>query len=241
MARKTLSLELEGEVSLPDLAAAITALQGIADALGNRVAPGTRIRWVVQDLEAGSARAEAVGVFEDADADNDDAIFDQIISELERNARASESLQPVDPALQSQFDQLTAMVNGHVTGVRIGGDERYELKSPDPGELPRLVVLADRVSDLGEVTGRVEAMNAHRGNWFALYEPVHGKRVRVNVPAHMVEEMDDAWLRLVTVAGTVTRDAYGHPISVRDLMRITVHDDPEPGAWRRAIAAAEDR
>jgi hypothetical protein len=237
VARKTLSLELDGEVSLQDLADAIDALQGIADALGKRVAPNVPIRWVVQDLEAGSARAEAVGTFADDSGQHDETVFDEIIRELERNARAAEAHLPVDPELERRFAQLTTMVNGHITGVRIGGDERYELTAPN--EKPLLYVLPDRISDIGEVTGRVEAMNAHGRNHFSLFEQVHGKRVKVSVPAEQVSQMEQAWLRMVTVRGVVTRDANGHPISVTDLADITIHDDPKRGAWRRAIAAGD--
>lgn len=235
MARKTLSLELEGDVSLAELAVAVSTLQEMADTLGTRVAPHARIRWVVKDLEAGSARAEAVGVLEDPQGD--DSIVDAVIGELEENARASEAHQPVDPAIQVQFERLTSMINGHVKAVHIGGDERFALQPS--GVSPGTYSLPARVRDFGEVTGRVEAMHAHSGNWFSLYELLHGKRVKVTVPVDRVSEMDTWWRQIVTVSGVVTRDADGRPVSVADLQRVTVHEPPPAGAWRRAIAAGD--
>lgn len=236
MARKTLSLELEGDVSLAELAEAVAALQEMADTLGARVAPNARIRWVVKDLEAGSARAEAIGILEN-DPQGDDSVVDAIITELEHNAQASEAHQPVDPSIQIQFERLTSIINGHVTAVRIGGEERFALQ---PSDAPRpITALPARVRDIGEVTGRVEAMHAHSGNWFSLYELLHGKRVKVAVPADLVPRMDDWWRQIVTVRGVVTRDATGHPISVADLRDVTVHEPPAAGTWRRAIAAGD--
>lgn len=235
MARKTLSLELDGEVSLADLAVAVAALQALADELSARIAPSAAIRWIVKDLEAGSARAEAVGVLDDPNVD--DSIVDAIITELEENARASEAHLPVDPAIQEQFELLTGMINGHVTAVRIGGEERFALRPTDaPAPMSALTA---RVRDLGEVTGRVQAMHAHSGNWFSLYDLLHGRRVKVTVPAELVPEMDLWWRQLVTVSGIVTRDADGHPVSVAELRRVEVHEPPGAGTWRRAISAGD--
>jgi hypothetical protein len=230
MARTTLSLELEGEVTLADLAQAIQTVQRMADLVSDRVAHGATVRWVVRDLEAGSARAEAVGVYED------ETVVDRIIEEIEESAKASEFMRPGDPALQAEIDQLTAMVNGSITAIRLGGTERYELRPQAVGVMPLMVVASDRSSDLGEVSGRVEAMNSHDARWFNVYDLIDNKRVRCTLSQALEGQMKDIWQRLVTVEGRVQRDAVsGRPLAVTEVTNITIHDEPDPGAWRSAI------
>src|SRR5690349_11179844 len=64
MPDNTLTLYLAGDVSLTQFAEAIRHFTNLVDLLSREVAADTKIDWIVEDLQAGSALASVAGVSE---------------------------------------------------------------------------------------------------------------------------------------------------------------------------------
>ncbi|MFV2045174.1 MAG: hypothetical protein ACC700_18310, partial [Anaerolineales bacterium] len=57
----TLTIAVNGEVSLLEFSSAIDAFKGLVDALSNEIAREAEIDWFIEDLSAGSAVATVRG------------------------------------------------------------------------------------------------------------------------------------------------------------------------------------
>lgn len=231
----TVTLVLDGKVTLPDFAAAVAHFNGLISALGSEVAGGAVIEWQVVSLQTSSAiatakgfgMAQAVGIVVSA--------YELVGDSLEKNQPI-----PYGPRVAREARGIAALINGNIESVRFETEQRDVLvrhrfeeidAGPPLGVLPKVTI--------GAVEGEVETLSKHGGLRFTLYDTLHHKAVSCYLRPGSEEIMRDAWGKRVVVVGRVTRDpATGRPLSVRDVAQVSVVEPGKPGDWLMAIGAA---
>lgn len=114
--------------------------------------------------------------------------------------------------------------------------------APAPGrkELVGAAPLASEVvaASYGAVRGRVETLSSHDGLRFTLYDLLTNRAITCYMQPGREETMREAWEKLAIVEGLVRRDpATGQPTTIRQVTRIEIIPEIEPGGWRQAIGS----
>jgi hypothetical protein len=237
MAKDTVSLALEGEVSLEQFAVAVQRFQELIRSLSREVIPDrpSQARWVIDFLDAGSAALAARGV--GGRPGEVEAVIDAV--DLLASAAELQRPLPFSEATHVKVEQLTALLNGAISELRLGAaDKSYVITAPDSQNIPPMVGSNLPMETIGAVTGRVETL-AHRTMRFSLYELLEDKRVDCFLRQGQEPLVANVWGKLAVVEGLVKRDARsGKPVSVRDISAVQSFDDPEPGRWRSSAGIA---
>lgn len=236
----TLTLALEGEVVLDAFAAATTAFQRLVAALTEELAAGGAVRWIIEDLAAGSAVTTARGIAERDEARVGIVAVTHAYLEVgraleghrpipysqrvDREARAIASVLARVEAIRFETAVDEAVLsNGSVEGVR---QTAFPL-----GEAP------PRRRALGAVRGRIQTLSSRGGLRFTLYDALNNRAVSCYLAEGQEELMRHAWDQAAVVEGLVTRDAHGRPLSVRQVSAVRVLEEARPDAYLRAKGA----
>lgn len=231
----TITLILEGTVTLPDFSAALSNLNGLVAALAREAAAGASIEWQVSSLQTSSAiatakgvgAAQAVGIVVEA--------YTRVADSLEKN-------QPIpygqDVARHSRA--IAGLINGKIESVRFETQEREVLighRFQEEATTPPSALMPAHA--IGAVEGLVETLSRHGGLRFTLYDTLFRKAVSCYLREGYEEIMREAWSKRVIVVGKVSRDpATGRPLSVRDVTQVRIVQEGKPGDWMEAIGAA---
>ncbi len=239
MAKDTITLALNGDVTINDFSNAIREFSNLVKGISIDVASGKNIEWVVVDLEAGSATATIKGVVEDAeDIIEVEKCVDEYI-EIGRCLRERKSLNNYSSVTQKAANNLSKIMNGRITSVRFENPE-------DDVELFKIPEIEEEVGQLtvlehvrGAVKGRVDSMTKHTHLRFTLYDLLDNRAIPCYLVPDSIEIMREAWGKIVLVEGIVHRDPdSGRATTVRNVHNIKIIRELERGAWRKAIGAA---
>lgn len=233
MPKDTLTLVLDGQVTLSDFAAALNRFSRLISALEDEVAHGREISWTVESLEAGSAIATVKGAVRDA---HDAPYIEKVVAAYETTGRALQggSVIPFRSRVKTSAEELAAVIGGSVRGIRFEtADMEAEVqRTPAGSDEPR-----EQVPAIGAVTGKVQTMSSRNGLRFTIWEIGSDKAVSCYLRAGMEEKMRDAWGKIATVHGAVSRDTQGRPSTVRDVNDVSVLDSDEQLDYRAAFGA----
>ena len=225
MTKTTLTFEMGGEVDIIRLKEGITAFNRLLSAL----TAGTKINWIVEDLQPGSAAITVSG-----EADNPikiEGIVDQfgaIGRALERREGITYSRRITDAA--NAIKKLAGSVE-YVRFATVDADFTIHGNGMSLTQPPA-------TSALGAVTGRVQTLSNRAGLRFNLYDTVRDKAVACYLAQGQEEIMREAWGRRARVSGRVSREtATGQPIAIRQIADVEVLEDGIPGSYRRARGA----
>lgn len=227
MDNHTLTLALGGPVEIGQFQEGITRFQRLVSAL----TPRSGVKWVVADLQAGSATitlaAETEVAADAAKAKQVVAAFDNIGKALE----SSSTLAYNRPAQQAVAGlQALAHTMEYVRLETPSGD--YIVPGKDAAAVPALKI------SIGAITGRVQTLTNRGGLRFKLYDHIHDKAVACYLQSGQEELMRAAWGRRARVSGTVSRDGkLGLPVAVRQILKVEVLPEPTPGSYQRARGA----
>ena len=162
MAADTLTLALNGRVSLADFASATVKLQRLVVGLAKQITPGATVEWEIADLQEGSAITTIRG--ETAKLDALDAIVTgyEFVGECLRNAKVI----PYGPAVAKPANGIAALLNGHITSLR------FETANKDVTIASNSTKLKSPTTTLayGMVEGRVQTLTSRAGLRFTLYD-----------------------------------------------------------------------
>ena len=228
MPSSTVTLALEGEVSLADFAEAMRRWRELLDALAAQVSRAP-IEWIVESLESGSAEATARG--ESAETE-----------EVERTVHAyyivGQAMQdrkpiPYSPRVIRPAQALGKILNGRVTSLRFETpDETARVVSTTARPAPALL------SAYGAVEGRVQTLTSRRGLRFTLFDALTDRAVTCYLGEGQEELMRTAWGARAVVEGLVGRDpTTGHPATIRNVSNVRVVEEVPPGTYRLARGA----
>ena len=232
MADNTVTLAIDGEVTLALFASAVSDLSVLMEHLTTFVVREADIQWVIEHLDGGSAvvtaRAEGADMMEARGVT--EAYLDI--------GRAIASGQSLDypGQINSRARKLVALTSERIPSIRFENSEadvviehnkNYALQTagldaPDP-------------SLYGAVEGVVQTLSNRHGLRFALYDSVFDKAVSCYLESGQEDIMRNAWGRRAIVEGIVNRNADdGRPLSVRRISHVELVTDYPPGSYRLA-------
>jgi hypothetical protein len=234
----TLTLVLDGTVTLDEFAHAVSDLRGLVGALADEVAPESRIIWLIEDLSSGSAistirgrgRPQAVGSVVGA--------YERVGAALER----AEAI-PFSTRVQKHAVAISELLNGRGRGgiesIRFEtarADATIRHPSTAGAGMSGVAEVARKYPGaLGAVEGIVETLSSRGGLRFTLYDMVHNKPVSCYLKPGYEEIMRELWGKRAMVTGNVNRDALsGRPISIRQVTEALAVTERNVGDWRKA-------
>ena len=234
----TVTLALQGDVSLDDLAKALSGFRDLVTSLTDEVDASRSVRWLVQNLEVGSAIATARG---DVSREEDRPKVVEVIRRYERVGRALESGEPIpfsERARRSAQEIVRVIDGGRVRAVRFEtAVEDHEISATSAaGSAAGQLGPKSLEPVLGAVRGRVQSISNRGTLRFTLYDLIEDRAVSCYLDAGMQESMRDAWGKTAIVEGMVRRDrATGRATVVRSIARVTVLPDGRPKGYREVI------
>lgn len=233
MARDDLTLTLDGDVSIHDFATAISALDRLIKSLTEAIADDkSTIRWVVTELEAGSATTTLTGY---AESQQDVQGVIAAYSIVGRALSTGGAI-PYSEKVRREAQKIMSVLGGEVSSITFDTtDERTTVLPELKGH--REVKTS---TSFGAVEGRVQTLSNRAGVKFTLFDAIHDKPVQCYLETERQDELRDLWGKRVLVEGMVTRNARtGHPFNIRQISFIEVLPIIEPGTFREARGVLE--
>lgn len=216
-AENGVSLMLEGEVSLDELAIAARALKTIVAGLAKESEPGESIQWFVGDLKKSSVDITAAGYAETAAGMRAVRATHDRWEDFGEDVRAGR-IDRYSPSVRHAVNDLRRMLNGRIPGMRF----RRAEQPPTDGvrivaEPPRIIPpSAVMLQSFGVLRGKVVGLSQRGGGPVLVIEvPVWGTGVVCHVPKEDIDSLGEHWNKYVAVRGIITRESYtGRPISI---------------------------
>lgn len=222
MAPDTITLMLEGDVTLETFATAVKSLDSLIGAL--TVGEGGGIEWKVEDLQPGSALATIKGYSPHAErVERVVRGYSDVGRALRENVQIHRGRKISGPAMK-----LGRLVGDGVKRVRFETQEETVVLHHPPARRPRA---ADNVVSLpgngtvvafGAVEGEVQTLTKRNVLRFTLYDALNDRPVSCYLQSGQEDLMREVWGKHAIVEGLVNRDPTdGHPIAVRQVSKIT--------------------
>ncbi len=237
MAKNTVTLTLEGErLEQDDFVQGAILFRDLVRALSKQHARGKSIRWMLDELQRGSAVTVVRGV----ETKGDFVAVENVIRGYEHVGRAMKlgHVESLPRLTRRPVRGLMNLINGHVTSIKLETESQSFLIGPEQAENS-----PETTSSYGEIRGLVEAMSKRRTLRFALYDVNYDVPVSCYLKPGNEEIMRKVWGKTASVRGIVIRDtATGAPLAVRDIESVRNLEDEEKNLrhFREALGAVED-
>lgn len=222
----TLTLTLNGDVSLEDFANAMANFNKLVQGLTSELARNSSIEWVIESLQNGSATATIRG-----DTDQPDAL-EPIITAYSKvgNALKDQKIIPF-PSVQEPALNLTKLLNGKITFILFGtATEDIIIESHYKSGHPVKLIYA-----YGRLKGIIQTLSMRHGVHFTLYDTLFDRPISGYLKEEQRELVREYWGKKVYVSGKICREPdTGKPLNIRDISEIAPVDG-RPGGFRRAI------
>ena len=231
MAPDTITLMLEGEVSLEAFATALKSLSSLVNAL--TIEEGGGIEWTVEDLQPGSALATVKG--RSSRPERVERVvrdYNSVGRALQENIQIQRGPQVSRPALK-----LGRLVGNGVRRIRFETSEETTVISKRPSsrrrQAPPLEIATVEIATvqgsgtsmsvaLGAVEGEVQTLTKRNTLRFTLYDVLSDRAVSCYLQEGQEDIMREVWGKQALVEGRVSRDPTdGHPIAVRQVRKVT--------------------
>jgi hypothetical protein len=232
VADDTITLALDGNVSLSEFAEAIRRFDSLVQALA-RAEKAKHVRWFVADLEMSSTIATARGVA--APDQPEEVVRDEVKRMVAGYLRVGLSLEQGEPIPYAQdvvkeAEAITAVLNENVRTVRF---ETAQSEALIAAPAARPETITEKQTSYGAVEGRVQTLTSRGGLRFTLYDTLYDKAVSCYLAEGHEDEMRDVWGRRAVVEGVVSRDAKsGRPLAVRGITTVEMLPEVAPGKYR---------
>jgi hypothetical protein len=223
----TLTLTLDGEVTLDALARMTLGFRDLVLALSKEVSPKDSIQWLLDDLSFGSASASVRGEGSDPKA------IESVVGAFSvvGHALAQDRVVPYSPRVRKQAQVLKEIINDKVTAIRFETAEDTAIVSASSdSETRRQTVIA-----LGTVEGRIQTLTSRNALRFIMYDSLFDRPVSCYLNEDQRDLMRSVWDQHARVEGWITRDAdTGRPLSVRQIRSIVAVDEAPRGSYLHA-------
>lgn len=234
----TITLALSGEsVSLEDFAHSIERLYNLVKGLSAEQG-GEQIDWIISDLQISSAVATVKGLGTPERVERVVRAYTNV-----GDALAEGRVIPFSPRVQKSASALTKVLKRRVEGIRFETAEREIIirRSIDKqtGKILPLhhgfpLAPQSPYSAFGSIEGRIQTLTNRGELRFTLYDLLHDKAVSCYLREGQEDIMRDAWGKLASVAGVISRDPItGRPLSVRQVSDVIIRPDAK-GSYRDA-------
>lgn len=238
MPKDTVTLVLNGEVSLRDFSEAIGGLLALVGGLQKEIAGQANIEWLIDSLDAGSAIATVRGVSENETQAKDVERIVDAYGNVGLAIRTGKQFSH-SPAVKTAAMRILRLVNGRIKSVRFEtADLDVEFSAEArPSDEARLAGGPEEA--FGAVRGRVQSMTSRGQLRFSLYDLIDDRAISCYLMVGSEDLMREAWGKLVVVEGVVRRDPEtGRATTVRKVAKIQIIQEGRPGDYREAIGAA---
>lgn len=223
MAGNTLTFEIGGKVDIRQFHEGITRFHRLVSVLTGRQ---VGIRWVVEDLQPGSAVITLQG-----ESDIPSKV-EKIVYDYDNIGRALEFGESLNyrPQVKQAAERIKLFAQS-VEYIRFGtASKDYTIL----GDGIALLHQALSVS-IGAVSGRVQTLSNRGSLRFNLYDTIHDKAVACYLQTGQEELMREAWGRRARVSGRVSRESdTGRPVAIRRILDVEILEDISPGSYRLA-------
>jgi hypothetical protein len=234
MPSDTVTLRLNGEVTLSDFSKAMSGFNALIKALTETV--GGPIEWVIADLDWSSAITTAQGKAEDPSR------VARAVGAYATVGKAAETDTPIpySKTVQTATGAILSVLNGGPQGVNAIDFETAETESTvrvRPETTAKLVrAIQPR---FGAAIGRVQTLTNRGSLRFTLYDLLHDKAISCYLAEGREASMRDVWGKIATVEGVLTRDeATGRVKSIRQVSRVTPQEEGSPDGYLAARGAS---
>lgn len=227
----TVTLELQGSVSLEQFAQAVTGFQRLIAALSTE--SQADVRWEVEHLDAGSATVTSRAVSDNGYV----AEVDRVVSSYLEVGRALEghTTIPYSKRIRTEAENIAAVLRTGVEAVRFETAESDVIVREAPSAAAPAPSGAELIGSYGAVTGRVQTLTSRSHLRFTLYDRLYDRAVSCYLAEGREHEMREMWDKLATVEGWVTRDSQsGRPLAVRRITKVTSIDEAGPQDYKNA-------
>lgn len=237
----TVTLALQGNVSLAEFSAAVTRFNALIDALAAD-AQVEDVDWRIDALDYSSAITTARGVpLNGGDPDRIERVVHAYLEVGE--ALESGGTIPFRPAVTREAQGLADLLreSAEIEAVRFETAEAEAIvREPAAEPQPDLALVqpVKQEASYGSVTGRVQTLSSRNSLRFVVYDHIHDRAVSCYLVKGRESMMRQMWDRVATVEGWVTRDpATGRPLTVRRVSQVTPLTEVEPWDYLRARGA----
>ena len=228
MLNDTLTLALDGEVSLGDYSKILNGFNTFINKLSQEVSSGAKINWVITELSAGSAMATVQGVYEDAQLIENVVVAYENIGEVLQGGGKF----PYSRSIENLVFDITKVIDGKITGIRLEtqNNDYYITSSVKMG------VVAKRLKySIGSVKGMVETLSMRNQLQFTLFDSIFDKAVRCYLEKGQEDNMRDVWGKRAIVYGRVARNPEnGLPVNIRGITDIQIIPPVDPNSYKQA-------
>jgi hypothetical protein len=235
MASDSVTLVLNGDPTLDDLATALDGLRDLLLGLEQGIVPGNHIAWVVDDLQRSSALVALRGEADDSSVV--EAVASAYLDAGKHLHSSPHTPVPYNKVAQRGATKLVQVLKEAVPSIRFETliDDitfsRQVNAPPAPSQVPVLAAY-------GAIEGRLQTLSNRGGLRFTLYDLLHDKAVSCYPEPGRTDIVRDAWGHLAVVEGWVKRDPEsGRPLTIRNVRRVAVIPEAPAGDWRRAYGA----
>lgn len=238
MSDLTVSLSLEGDVTIETVAKSAKALHRLLIALAGEVGPKVKIEWIPEGLEVGSLHtiyeARPLKGTTASEAGQVVERYGQLGHRLERREELPNS-RVVAEAAERLLKDLRPSVEELVLGTATG-DAVIDLRAPHSAQR------AQRWQSIGSVTGRVQTLRGRSSLQFVVYQEWTDHAVRCYARDDQAEELRSIWGRRTRVQGTLTRlPRPNRIVSIRNISAIEALPDEPPARFESARGAIQWR
>jgi hypothetical protein len=234
MARDTVTIALNGEVTLADFARAMQEFLQLMKALGSEAARGVPIEWWIEELDVGSASATARGVSE---IESGALAVEHVVAAYENVGRALQKGEPsgYSQAVQTPASAIIKLIDNRIRSIR------FETDQIDAEVYAAITPAKPKISEMsyGAVQGRIQSISNRGRLRFTIYRTLDDRPVSCYLEPGSEDMMREAWGRLATVEGLVRRDPLTwQPTTVRQVRKVEILPESRTGSWREALGAA---
>lgn len=231
----TVTLALQGEVSLAEFSAAVTRFNALIAALAAD-SHVEDVTWQIDALDYSSAITTARGISLNG---GDPQRIDRVVNAYNEVGQALEQgvtipfPQPVQKEAQGIAELLKE--SSEIEAVRFETAESDAIirepaavaKEPQPPKKAE--------ASYGSVTGRVQTLSSRNTLRFVVYDHIHDRAVSCYLVEGRESMMRQMWDRVATVEGWITRDPVtGRPLTVRRVSEVTALTEVAPADYMKA-------
>lgn len=231
MAKDTITLTLDGEISFQNFADAISHFHSLVQALSQEMGMAEDIDWLIHDLQAGSATATVRGEAESPEkVEKVVSAYGELAKDLEGGRTPNFSTRVLREA-----NAIAGMLDDRITSIR------FETPEVDASisKQPNIVISTSTKVAIGAIEGRVQTLTNRKGLRFTLFDALHDRSVSCYIEEGRQEIMREIWGKRAIVEGEISRDIVsGRPLAIRRITNVRVLPEVEKGSYLAARAVA---
>jgi hypothetical protein len=246
MADNTVTLVVNGDVSLETFAQALAHFNALVQGLNEEI--HASVDWLIQDLQVSSAVVASMGRGDAKQVENIVVAYEDVATSLEEDREIKHS-----PRVQEAAWRLSSLPDKRIPSILMQTAKRDAIVQNKIYLVPKVipVVIAPEIHApkpafdsfrpaYGAIEGRIQTLTNRGGLRFTLYDLLYDKAVSCYVTEGKQELLRDMWGQMAMVEGLISRDpGNGRPLSIREVGGITpIPDACGPMEYQNARGAA---